>query len=502
MDKSAGTRHTLTACILFIISFALRLLLISKGPYSVDTLNLALKAEQLVTTLQLSYSYGSGYPLTIICGGLFVALGKLAGINDPVLAVNFMSVVLGAACVPLLYAVTRRMIDPVTAVFAAVFFSTAPIILAVSTYGLSHTPALFFLLAGVLYLLRYRDEGAGRDFVISAVAIGFLGAARLQNLVLMTVPLAYLLWSATPARQRVQIFIRYGLTAAVAMAAFYLPYVLGSGREAYISQWVSYREASVIPHVSPGLLFKPLLNVLYHIIHTFTPVGIVMIVVGGWILLKQERSKGGIFLFLWMICPVLLYSRLYTLVPRFLTVLHPPLCIFMAFFCATLFQKGRLAQWLTILLAFVMSIGMVSIVYPVLKVRHEYAYIPEYVRWVVRKVPDNARIVTVDDSLFFRYYSNLELLSRFHNQYKDNLQAHAEFRRELDLLLAADIPVYVTEHGLYNYDPNGSFAKLLTEEYRLQTVGAGMYEFWQESCWQPGRYPRKLYRIWPKSQAG
>ena len=130
------------ATLLFVVSFVPRLLWISIGPYSVDTLNLALKAEQLVTTLQLSYSFGSGYPLTIVCGGIFVLLGKIVGVHDPVLAVNFMSVVMGAACVPLLYQVTRRLIDRDTAFFAAFFLSVTPIFLAVSTYTLSLHDAL------------------------------------------------------------------------------------------------------------------------------------------------------------------------------------------------------------------------------------------------------------------------------------------------------------------------------------------------------------------------
>ena len=485
-------------CVLFVLSFGLRLVLISKGPYSVDTLNLALKAEQLINTFQLTYSYGSGYPLTIVCGAVFVLIGKVTGIQDPVLAVNFMSVVLGAACVPLMLGVTRRLVDDAAAVFAAVFLSLTPIFLAVSTYGLSHTPALFFLLAGIWFLLRYRDGGGNREFILAAVAIGFLGGARLQNLVLMAVPLAFLLWSALPNR-RISGFIRFGMIAAVAMIIWYLPYLLGEGREAYLSQFVRYKDDSVIPHASPGLLFKPFLNILYHIIHTFTPVGILMIVLGGWLLFKEDRRAAGIFFLLWILLPVALYSRLFTLVPRFLTIMHPPLCAFMGFFCAHYFRQGRGPRTVAMVLAAVMGVGMLGMVYPVLKARHDRAYIPEYVRWTARIVPENARIVTVDDSLFFRTYSQLNLLSRFHHQYRTDEDALAEFRRQLDELLRSGIPVYITEHGLHNYDPHRRFADLLTDNYRLEHVGTQTYEFWQESCWQPFRYPRKLFRIHPSA---
>lgn len=495
--QDSHARSVLIAGVLFAVSFWLRLLLISKGPYSVDTLNLALKAEQLVTTLQLSYSYGSGYPLTIVCGAVFVLLGKIVGVHDPVLAVNFMSVVMGAGSVPLLYLMTRRLIDGPTAFFAAFFLSVAPIFLAVSTYGLSHAPALFFLLAGVLFLLRHRDSGKGGDLIIGAVFIGFLGAARLQNLVLMAAPLAFLLWSAG-GRSRLRTFVMFGAAATAALIIFYLPYVLGDGREVYLAQFVKYKDASVIQHASVGLLFKPLLNILYHIIHTFTPVGILMIFIGAWMLSKARNKPAFIFLMLWLLFPILLYSRLYTLVPRFLTILHPPLCILMAYFCSANLNRGKAHRFLVTILAIVMAVGMVCIVQPVLTARHHRAYIPEYVRWVARLAPPGAHVITVDDALFFRYYSNLELLARFHDQYRTDDNAHVEFRRKLNDLLTEGIPVYVTEHGLYNYDPYARFATMLTDGYRLEPVGERLYEFWQESCWQPGRYSRKLFRVWPK----
>lgn len=484
--------------LLFVGSLWIRLSLISKGPYSVDTLNLAIKAEQLVTTLQLSYSYGSGYPLTIFCGGFFVALAKITGIHDSVIAVNFMSVFMGAACVPLLYGLVDKLIDRTTGLFAALFLSVSPIFLAVSTYGLSHAPALFFLLLGIYLLLAYRDSRQTWLFVGSAMAVGFLGAARMQNLILMAPLVGFLLWSISSGR-RIKVFMNYALIALFSMGIFYLPYFLGEYRDAYLAQIVRYKDDSVIQHASIGLLFKPFLNIVYHIIHSFTPLGFVLMAIGTWLLGKSDNRNGYFAVLIWLVVPVILYSRLYTLVPRFLTIIHPPLCIVMAYFCSYYFREGRVMRFLSVTLVATMLFGMVGIVYPVLKNRHHQAVIPEYVRWVVKNVPDNARIVTVDDSLFFIYYSNLELLSRFHAQYRTDLTAHTQFQRELNELLRKDIPVYITEHGLYNYDPHGEFSGMVQGAYRLESVGVRTYEFWQESCWQSGRYPRQLYRILPKA---
>lgn len=94
--------------LLFLLAFIIRLLLISKGPFYVDTVELAKCAENTLKTLNLHYMHWAGYPFTVVTASIFIALMKFMGINDAVLSVNFMSVMLGSLGVAVFYLISKR----------------------------------------------------------------------------------------------------------------------------------------------------------------------------------------------------------------------------------------------------------------------------------------------------------------------------------------------------------------------------------------------------------
>ena len=147
------TKAYLIPLLLFFISFLLRLSLISKGPYHLDSLNLTLLAEKTLETGSLQSQFGPGYPLTVILAALFIFVSRIFSQNDPILAVNFMSVVFSSLCIPVFYAITDKLFGRLTAFLSAIMFSLSPIFLGVSVFGKSHTPSLFCLLVGLFYLL-------------------------------------------------------------------------------------------------------------------------------------------------------------------------------------------------------------------------------------------------------------------------------------------------------------------------------------------------------------
>ena len=63
--------------VLFILSFALRLAFLSKGPFHLDALELAIAAEDTIRLGKVHYLHGTGYPLTsIIASAFFFLLNK------------------------------------------------------------------------------------------------------------------------------------------------------------------------------------------------------------------------------------------------------------------------------------------------------------------------------------------------------------------------------------------------------------------------------------------
>ena len=59
-------RDIIISLLLFSLAFIIRFLLISKGPFHLDTLSLAINAEKTLGTLTLHYQHMPGYPLVVI----------------------------------------------------------------------------------------------------------------------------------------------------------------------------------------------------------------------------------------------------------------------------------------------------------------------------------------------------------------------------------------------------------------------------------------------------
>jgi hypothetical protein len=134
MSKDLKKIHPfLIPFLLFFASFLLRLALISKGPYHMDCLNLAIQVERTLSTQKLQPLFGFGYPLTVLSGVFFFWLTKFWGHADPVFAVNLMSVVFGSLCIPTFYAFIKRILDERTAILSSIALSLSPLFLALAT---------------------------------------------------------------------------------------------------------------------------------------------------------------------------------------------------------------------------------------------------------------------------------------------------------------------------------------------------------------------------------
>jgi len=182
---------------LFFLNLLFRFSFISKGPYHSDCLNLALQAEKILSTHQMHYLQGSGLPLTALMGAGFVWLGKILNINDPVFAVNCMSVFFGSLCIIALYFFTKILFNQKTAVLSALFLSLDPLFLALSAFGNSHPHTIFFLLFSLYFLIRYKKTSSRSILILSGICLGFMGASRLQDFFIMIIPVTFLFFVQT-----------------------------------------------------------------------------------------------------------------------------------------------------------------------------------------------------------------------------------------------------------------------------------------------------------------
>ncbi len=473
-------RPYLVPLLLFFLSVLLRISLISRGPYNIDCLNLALLAEKSIQTHQLHYLFGSGYPLTIILSIFFITIAKFFSVNDPVTAVNFMSVFFGSLCVPVFYLLVKKLFNASVALLSAISLSICPLFLGISTYGMSHAPSLFFFLSGIFFLLIYTTTYQKTNLIISGIFIGFMGATRLQEMLLMATPICFIYFIPPEKPQKKitnsKILTNFILLSTLIISTtiiFYLPYILGPDRTNYLNQWSSYQQSSL----SETFLPLAISGNFKFLAITLSPIGFIISILG---LLSMIKTHYKIFLFclLWISIPLLLYSRLYTDSPRFLTILLPPLLMSQGFLLSKLIKINRIFRIITFTTYSLILFLTFNTIYPLLSFRHKYTLLPDYARWIAQKTEKNANIIVADDSLFIRYYGNRKTFGRPLKTLDFSKAELQKFQKNLDNLLNKDIPIYITYIGLYDYDPGKKFSNLIEKNYDLKIIGTHLYEDW------------------------
>ena len=503
LNASSPTRKSvLILAGVFFLSLALRFALISKGPYNLDTLNLAIKAQETLKTGRLQHLFGSGYPLTVLLGALFILVTKMSGGADPVYAVNLMSVVLSALSVALLYRIADNLFGFWAAVFASVSFSLCPIFLSLSVYGKSHAPGMFFLLLSVLFLLRFLRQPCRRDLVFSAVFFGAMGAARLQDMFLLFPAMGFgvlfgqFLEPGFPfrgGRKNLKFLAVFCLVAGGTAAAFHLPYILQKGGEYNSNVQLFWKLGFKDLYMG---FFSPLLLMAgQHLVDNFTWPGLVTILTGFFLICRKNLSFG-IFLLLWVFGPLFFYgNHRFIINPRFLVVILPPLVLCQGYVLGTWSLKFRTARFVMIPVFFSMLFLTVSQVYPALKFRHDHALLPDFVRWVAASVEPDAQVIVADEALFYRYYTNCRVFYRPAHPIRTTQEELDQFKQTVDALLDQNIPVYITTASLFAYDRDRHFSDFFMSQYEGELIGSHDYEDWHLGSATTQVFLFDLYRV-------
>ena len=74
--------------------------------------------------------------------------------------------------------------------------------------------------------------------------------------------------------------------------------------------------------------------------------------------------------------------------------------------------------------------------------------------------------------------------------------AMEEFKTQLSRLLAKNVPVYITETGLYVSNPSPEFSSYIKSTYHLELRGKKTVEDWHGGELMLETRPDKLYRIY------
>jgi hypothetical protein len=504
MDRPKIFIIPLTIC---VISFLLRMVLISQGPYNVDCLNLVIQAEKTLATYRLGNMPGPGYPLTVISAALFISILKIFHFSDPVLIVNFMSVVYSSLAVGLFYLLAQELFDRKVAIFSSIMLSVCPIFLGISVYGISQPLNMFTLIAGFYFLVVYKKNRLMRNLILAVLFFGLAGANRLHEMLFMFFPASYLLLCRFPQLDKAKsikenmptgkLFVVFWMQVVLIALFFHLPYVLQDNR-AYWQQLTSWFDMGLynkfILAVSPRIF-----SGVEYMRATLT-VGGMAVFLGGMALLFRRDKKMFMLMVLWIIFAYIFYSNSYmSVTSRYFVILLPPVLLTQGYMFAVLTGKNKILKIVTTVM-FIAIIGVLWVkIYPVLMIRHQNSYLPEFTRWVEGKTEPNARIITSDDGLFFSYYTNLTQVSRPLKQARITGWELEQCKERIDVLLEDDIPVYIYSVSLYAYDSGSYFTNFLKDRYQLTWVGVHLYEDWHRGDMISSIFPNHLYKIEKKS---
>jgi hypothetical protein len=472
--------------LLLFCNLLLRFLLISKGPYHVDCLQLAIQAEETLKTGQLHYEFGPGYPLTVLLGAFFIWFAHLFAISDAVIAVNSMSVVFSSLSIVMLFLIIRRIINAQAAFFGALLFSVSPLFLDVSTYGKNHAPSIFFLLWGISLLLLYQRSLSLKHLALSGLMIGLMGAARLQDMALMVIPLSVLFFFGTqpPDQQRkrsdlMSSFFAYWSIIFIIAIGFHLPLIFNRFQHEYLSQLTSFANLGMADNFR-GFLSASLGQSFIYFLLDMTAFNFALAIFGLYLLWK-DNCRLAAFLTAWLLIPLTFYGNLYTTASRFLIISTIPLYIAFSYLYEKLVNfRNKFIKNLSILLFPITCFISLTVIIPNLALRHQYALLPDYARWVGTISEPDSFIISQDFNPFINYYAKRKTLDLPIGRASIKEEDLIVFKNKIDYLLERGVSVYINRTGLNSYNPDRQFSGFMNTHYRLSFLGEHLCEDWHQ----------------------
>ena len=485
---------------IFIFAFLTRFCYISLGPYHLDCLTLAIKSTETLQTHQLQYLFGSGYPLVVILGSLFVFIFQIFGGNDPVIAVNFMSVVFGALGAWMFFLLIRKIDSEMTALVGALLFCVSPILWGTSVFGMSHSPSLFFLLTSLYFLFSFLETSERKMLFIAAIAMGLMGSSRLHDMIVMIVPVSYLVLSnddgrcsIKTCRERFGVWVQFLLIASVVVVLFHMPYFMNHVQENYKHQWSDYWYLGLSSNFR-GLWSEYLTLSLSFLKDNYTLMGLIF-VLGGFVIMMREKRRLAVFLSLWFLVFFFFFGNLSTVVPRFFVVMIPSLIVFQAYALVFMFDRGQQMRWWAMGILIVLMVMQASVILPGIMYRHEQSAIKEFSTWVGQVTEGHARVIAGDENPFISYYGRRSSMTRPSCAVTCSQEELEVFRGQVDGWLKSATPVYMTNTALLADNPNGEFKNFMEKYYQLDYVGEHFMEDWHQDGFHFRVGYEKLFRI-------
>jgi hypothetical protein len=335
-----------------------------------------------------------------------------------------------------------------------------------------------------------------------------MGASRLQDMLLMIIPISFLSIFGTTEKDRnfpsrltkkdvYKNLFTFWVLALIVITMFHYPYLTKDRYIQYTENIAHFWHQGVTDNFR-GFLTSSLVISIIFLGQTLSEVGLFISLIG-LIYIAKNFPRIFIFFLLWICIPLLFYGSLYSIVPRFFTFILPPFIIALNYLLIRFMNLNSLFRSIFIAVYSIILYLTFTSIFPYLYIRHNYAFLPDHAQWAAEKIENNARLITTDDSTFYNYYGHINTLGRPMHFLHLNDKELEIFKKELDNLLEHNIPIYTTSVGLFSYNPDNKFSALMKDNYALEVIGTKLYESWHRDVLKQRLIQNQLIRIKKKN---
>ena len=147
----------------------------------------------------------------------FVAYHLLVDGRDLLALVRGANTLLAVATVGAVACLGRRLYGVREGLLAALILATMPLAVRFAHLAIVDTPAVFWAVMALLWAVRARQEGRGRDFLAAGIFTGLAGATKYPA-ILVAVPVATAILWGSPRPRRHSIWVGSGAALSFALA--------------------------------------------------------------------------------------------------------------------------------------------------------------------------------------------------------------------------------------------------------------------------------------------
>ena len=474
--------------LLFLISLVFRLVFINKGFFHHDAILLIDAVEQSVSQRTLVPFLDGRYALVAFHVPFYLLFRAMGLPVD--LSFNILTAVLASISVVLLYLLAKELSDDCfSAVAAALLLSFTPVYFSVSTHTMAHPLSVCFVLLAFYLLLLGERRSSGALYGGASIALLLGISTRFPNILLIP---SFLLVYFNPAIDGFRLRIHRDKYARHAVFLG-VPLAVGLALIYFVQKDALMAKAGYDAFLGP---FSPTLQLgLKNILTNIGMVGCVLATLGAVLSFREKKPGCSAALLLWFVVMLLFYGNVRTYADRFYAIIFPLIALYIALALKWGARYSRIAGVLVLLY---LTTSMFLNIYPVVKDRHDFSGEKEYALWLARQTEPNAVVISMDDSVFVRYYGRRRTID--HPQ--GSVELAEEWAGEIKAYLREGVPVYLMESGLA-YDPGQIIEQTLYKHFNLIYRGEHRTEDYHDnirSYLDRDIYDQRLFRLVEKAQ--